>query len=171
MKRVAVLGIGSVRCAIPVILSLATYFGERPMEIVLWDADIERLDLFDRLLRVACATMETPHRILSTDDPAEALAETTHVVWCVEDYCIKKLAKGTGITPEVALDKLATLTENVEVLRLPTGNWPPELTEAEAASVPHQALRWIRSEEYLIMLLDKYPRSPLHDWLREHVAG
>ena len=50
------------------IASLANYFGERPLDIVMFDADSERLDLFDRFARLTFSAMNSTHHLRSTDD-------------------------------------------------------------------------------------------------------
>lgn len=46
-------------------------------------------------------------------------------------------------------------------------NWPAQLSDESVRSVPHQLLRWIRSDNPLDPLLDEARRSPLLAWLSE----
>src|SRR5687767_3239764 len=88
--RLAILGGGSVRCTPKVVAALATYFGERPLEIVMWDSDGERLDLFDRFARYLFLMTSTPHRLISTTDPYEALQGADAVIFQVGVNCARK---------------------------------------------------------------------------------
>ena len=43
--------------------------------------------------------------------------------------------------------------------------WPEEPSLEERAAAPHQALRWIKGEDYPHELLQRHERSPLKAWL------
>lgn len=204
--KLVILGAGSVRCSPPVIASLATYFGERPLEIVLYDADEERVDLFDRLARLCFRMTEATHEISYCLDPAEALSGADRVVLQVGTNCARKYLKAAGLLvlaePEIeaagsvqkdgfeiapsddrliqlAIDQYLKLApEEVQVLslqrlgivlpeeeRFRSVEWPPELGLADRVSVPHQALRYIKGEDYPHTLLQQNERSPLKAWL------
>ena len=75
------LGIGNVRCAPAIVGSLSNYFGERPLEIRFWDADWERLDLFDRFARLCFHVSKCPHQLISTDESDEALDGARELFW------------------------------------------------------------------------------------------
>jgi len=91
--HLAILGAGSIRCTVPVLAALATYFGERPMEITLYDADEERLDLFDRLGRVCFFSAKSTHLLKSTTDYKEALEGVDLVVVQIGENCARKYLK------------------------------------------------------------------------------
>src|SRR5947209_12666480 len=90
VTRLAILGAGSVRCTTPVIASLATYFGERPLEIRMFDADMERLDLFDRLARLCFMMTKNEHTLISTCDAAEAIENAERAVLQVGENCARR---------------------------------------------------------------------------------
>src|SRR5689334_604604 len=94
--NLAILGAGSVRCSVPVIASIATYFGERPLDIRLYDADEERLDLFDRFARTVFAFNKNPHRVRTGIDAKELLEDVDRVILQVGRNCARKEAKAAG---------------------------------------------------------------------------
>ncbi|HWD40878.1 MAG TPA: hypothetical protein VG944_18665 [Fimbriimonas sp.] len=184
--NLAVLGAGSVRCMPPVIASLATYFGERPLDIRFWDADDERLDLFDRFARYCFNMNHCGHRLTSSDDWAEALAGATHVVLAIGPNCARKYLEkngsllGHGETSHVLVQRAATeLIEesgvDASVLSLidvqPAGrawksvDWPGEMSEAEQTAMPHQILRFLNGDEYPHDWFRQESASPLKAWL------
>lgn len=89
--KLAVLGIGSLRSGPPVVAALANYFGERELEVRLYDSDDERLDLFDRLARACFVVEKARHRLFSFNDHREALDEADAAIVCVGFNCARKL--------------------------------------------------------------------------------
>lgn len=183
MTKLAIVGAGSVRCSPAVLASLATYFGERPLEIRLYDADEERLDLFDRYARLLFQMTKATHRLLYRPDLREALLEADAVLLQMGENCAKKMLKSegrqAGLAPiEEALDLVGQLVpEDAEVLslQLPSdhpdwpaivkADWPPEPSETERRAWPHQILRWIKGEEHPYAWLAEHERSPIKSWL------
>ena len=182
--KLAVLGAGSVRCMPAIIGSLATYFGERPLKVVFWDSDPERLDLFDRFARTCFAFNRCSHSLQSTEDLGEALEEATKVVLCIDENCARKFLGGMAGLDSDELLRTATRQAShlfgaeVEVLSLMPevsevdgGHpfvqmlWPPEPSESERMAVPHQVLRFIHGEEYPHELFKTFEQSPLKNWL------
>ena len=179
--RLAILGAGSVRCSVPVIASLATFFGERPLEVALYDADEERLDLFDRFARLCFMATRAEHSVFSTTDPTEALDGVNKVIVQVGENCARKLLGSPKSAPDptdAALDRLMLLVpDDAEVACLLFGrilphihdyieiDWPPEPTPEERQSLPHQVLRYLNGEEYLHEVLTANSGSPLRPWL------
>jgi len=187
-SRLAILGAGSVRCSAPVIASLATYFGERPLEIQMYDSDMERLDLFDRFARLCFVMSKNGHGLTSTTDAAEALEDADRVVFQVGENCARKYLKerhrmgiadlGAEAMIEQAVEEmLGSVPAEAEVLSLmnvkiaiPRSHyyrveWPSEPTARERSALPHQVLRWIRGEEYTHDLFMEHEKSPLKKWL------
>jgi hypothetical protein len=184
--KIAVLGIGSVRCAAPVIASLAGYFGERPLEIGLWDSDAERLDLFDRFARTCFLLTRSKHTLMASEDEEEVLADSTGVVLAVGENCARKylLRRGSllghGETSSILVQRcaselLAGASLDTRVLSLipvePDGHlwdsvaWPDEPTEQERKSLPHQVLRYVHGDEYAHALIKEFSASPVTVWL------
>ncbi len=185
--RLSIIGAGSVRCGIPVIASLATYFGERPLEIRMYDADLERLDLFDRFARISFFVTRATHSLISTTDLSEALEMSDRVLLQVGENCARKYLKEThrmGIASldrdamvEQALDEISSeIPSEATILSLQRLGislsrshyrleWPAEIAVDDRASIPHQVMRWVRGEEYLHELLAMNEKSPLKRWL------
>jgi hypothetical protein len=184
----ALMGVGNVRCTPPVLATLASYFGERPLEIVLYDADEERLDLFDRLARTFLAFTKSTNMLSSTIVADEALTSATRVIVQLDSQgarkalglknkaepaqhakALVKILSNLSPTAEV----LSLLEESVElpVLTYRRIDWPPALREAEVVGVPHQALRWIHGEEYPFEFFAQHEDSPLKLWLDEPASA
>jgi hypothetical protein len=168
---------------LPLVSSLATYFGERPLEIVLFDADFERLDLVDRFARLAFTATNATHSLRATEDPEEALEDADLVVLQVEENCARKMMHTSRDKParlEEAISKLLALVpDGAHVMSLvgdlPSDScfamdWPAPLTHAEETAVPHQILRYLNGEEYLHQLLKEHQASPLKAWLDDPTA-
>ena len=125
-RKLAVLGVGNLVCGPAVLASLATYFGERPLEVRLYDADEERLDLMDRLARLLFAVGEAQHLTSSTSNIDEALNEADDVILCVDENCACKFVISTeerGQIPSgspVALEQAFAEAEADVILTEPT---------------------------------------------------
>lgn len=92
--HLVVLGVGSTRCAPAIIGALAGYFGERDLEVRLYDEDRERLDLFDRLARKCFDFEQSKHALLAFSDAYEALEGADMVILAVGENCARKFVKG-----------------------------------------------------------------------------
>lgn len=186
--QITVLGAGSVRCATPVVATLASYFGERPIEVALYDPDEERLDLFARLAKVCCTVSDNRYPIRITTEADEALEGAHIAILCLDDNGAQvyqraagRLGKQDPIDSDLFADALSEilgfLQPDAELLSLldpgiripkPTYyrlDWPPEPSPEERAALPHQVLRWIKGDEYPHDLMRFYERSPLKAWL------
>jgi len=186
--RLSVLGAGSVRCSVPVMAALATYFGERPLDITLYDADEERLDLFDRFARLCFLSTKSTHSLKSTTDYKAALEKPDMVIVQVGENCARKFLKETRRQGFAELGRASLIEQAVEdlirdvhpptpVLSLvadaivyprdvyQSTDWPPALTEAERSAYPLQVLRWCHGDEYVFEILRMHEKAPLKAWL------
>ncbi|MFQ3586579.1 MAG: hypothetical protein SNJ74_02015 [Fimbriimonadaceae bacterium] len=186
--QITVLGAGSVRCATPVVATLATYFGEKPIEVALYDPDEERLDLFARLAKVCCTVADNRYPIRITTEAEEALEGAHIAILGLDDNGARVYQRAAGrigkkdpidsdLFAETVAEILAFLRPDGELLSLlrpsvriprPTYyrlDWPPEPSPEERAGLPHQVLRWIRGDEYPHELMRRHERSPLKAWL------
>ncbi len=180
----AVLGVGNVRYTPRVLATLAGFFGERHMKVVLCDPDEERLDLFNRLARSFFTFAKSTHELEATTDPDEALAEAELVIVQLEQNGARKLLgtpKGAREPKlvkalQVALSNLSPTAETLCLLdpsvalpvrRYRRFEWGGPITEAERVAVPHQALRWIHGEEYPYEIMAEGEESPLKAWLED----
>lgn len=185
--RVALIGMGSTRCGAPIIGSLATYFGERVLELALYDADAERLDLYERLARVCFRIHDCTHSLRAAETAEEALEDAARVVVSVGPNCAAKYLRlrkaeaagrdRTELVAKAVAGMLEGLPEGVPVLSLmPKGvavpggplyrlEWPPA-PEPESRGVwGHQVLRWIKGDEYMHAYIRSFEASPLKAWL------
>ncbi len=192
--KLTILGAGSVRCSVPVIASLATYFGERELAIRFSDADNERLDLFDRLARVCFIAMNSTHSLLSTTDMRESLEDSDLVIVQVGSNCARKYLRASRRQGIAELDDRSMIEQAVEALTafIPNGatvlslvdpeillpksqyyrlNWPEPIPDSDRSTIPHQVLRWVRGEDGVGDLLRKYEASPIKTWLDAPESG
>jgi hypothetical protein len=175
-----ILGAGSIDLAPSVIAVLANYFGERPFEICLWDADDERLDLMCRFARTCCAVTKSLHVITATSDLDEALERIDLAINIVDDNCALKHCVATGQeTPSLeAIDEtrkhLAALPEIDESRVISIQTHSPKVFRNEAiyqsnAKEPFelalQVLRWSKGEEYPFEFLKAHDNTPFKGWL------
>lgn len=188
MNRLTILGIGSLQSGPAIVGALATYFGERPLEVVLWDPDAERLELFDRFLRVACTFNQAIHLIRAVETAEEALEDAWRIVVSLDRNgafrYLRSIGKGsepipahTHVVAEACRHLLVQIHPDAEVLefteeptqlpvefhyRLPA---PAALTPEEKQALPYQIMRWIRGEDMLYEFLAAHDRSPIKAWL------
>ncbi len=187
--RLAVMGVGSLRAAPPVLAAISTYFGERPLQICLYDADQERLELMERFLSTSCSAGDSNPIISATEDAQEALENAERIILMVGENCARK-----HFRPTTPVEKLAGLTREEVILRwfdevFEPGDafvlnlirsvqdlcgqnercfamsWPAELNEEERMRLPHQVLRWAKSTEPVIYYLEEQSKSPIKTWL------
>lgn len=188
--QVAVLGIGGLTFGPGIVGCLATYFGERPLFVRLYDADEERLDFMQRFLRTCCVFNQNDAQVFMTADPKEAVLDATHTILSVEPNCamkilkvqasehrdsylistaIEQLAKETPLTAPI----LSLLPPDVAI-PLPSYyrlEEPLPMMEGEPSTWPHQILRWINADEYPIEFLKEHAKSPLKAWLDDVESG
>ncbi len=185
---VAVLGAGSIRCSPAVIGCLATYFGERELQLRFWDSDQERLDLFDRFARLCFAANQNEHHLSSTEDLTEALDEAEVVILQVGENCARRHLRSSRRMGTATLDSAAMIEQSLELLvglvpanaavlslqrrqvevalpRYYRLDWPSEPSDKMRAALPHQILRYINGEEYLHEFLRQWDHAPLRAWL------
>jgi hypothetical protein len=165
------------------IAALATYFGERPLDVRLYDSDPQRLDLFDRFARGCFLVQDCSHTVMSTTDPSEALRGANGVIFHVGLNCARKLGNSSAPDADLVRDVLAKLVnevpEEAEVLSLQVNRdalpmsgcryLPSEepLTDEERTQRTFQILRWLRGEEPVLAYLGQYERSALKAWLED----
>jgi hypothetical protein len=188
----AILGVGSLRCAPPVFSALATYFGERPLEIRLYDADEERLDLMDRFARACFQSTRATHDVLYRPDPAEALEDVDRVVLMVGRNCARKFMRVKFADADSQSDALITGTLETLLKGLPSEtdilslerksvvvpvpfyrrmDWPGEPADEDLRWLPHQILRWVKGEEMMYKFLEAEENSPFKAWLEDPNAA
>ena len=187
------MGAANLRMSVQVIASLATFFGERQMVVRFYDSDEERLDLFDRFARVAFHSNKNRHALSSTTQANEALEGANRVILQVDENCARKELRarrgfqssstGSSLISE-ALEALLSdeVSSEAAVLNLQDNevkipldsyyviDWASQL-RGEEYGVPHQLMRWIRSEEYLFDLFRANEQTPLKAWLNEPASA
>ncbi len=90
-RAVAVIGCGNLRCGPPVLATLASWYPDVPAEVRMFDANDERLDLFDRLARLLFDHTGNETVLRGTNELAEALDGATDVILTVHDDCARRM--------------------------------------------------------------------------------
>lgn len=165
-----------------VIAALGTYFGERPLEVRLFDPDEERTDLMHRFAEMVFQIEKTGHRLIACDHLGEALAGADRVVLSPESNFARKLARLSDPAQawEVALSSVARaippecscLSLLGDEVRVPLRHyyrleWPPAIGDRALNSMPHRVLRWLRTDEHVQPFLKEHAGSPLKHWIED----
>lgn len=182
-QRLAVLGAGSLRYGPAVVASLASYFGEQDLEVCLWDADTERLDLIHRLAQVCFLIEKSRHNLEAIESLDECVQSIDLAIISVEDHCAQQYLKKLEGIPNVSayLEIANAVPEATQILSLSAPadrfdrelryvDWPPALSNADLFAMPHQILRWINGEDYPFDLIEANRYSPLKHWLDDPSA-
>ncbi len=176
--KVAVLGIGHPRYGVSVLASLATYFGERPLDIRLYDSDPEFLDLFERFGRLLFRTARNPQPLVAANDPVEALADADRVILSMSLRSSALFTKDRENAVQGTVDTLLRgVPKEAKVLSLQPEeldyglgvyrfeSWVPEPSDEERQGLLHQINRYLLGDEPLFEVMKAVERSPLKDWL------
>lgn len=159
--RIAVLGAGSIDHAPSIIAALANYFGERPFEITLWDADAERLDLMCRFARVCCTIMRSQH-VVSTAEKLEDVLDEADLCMVLGESDLSELSDRS----ELRMLLIGRQSDGKEHLK----GWTSAQVDREPYKAFHQILRWVRSDEYPFDWLSQHADTPLKYWLDRFTA-
>lgn len=186
LTKLTILGAGSLRCSPSVIGSLGSFFGERQLDVHFWDADMERLDLFDRFARGCFAATKSTHRLMATTEVDEALDGATGIIVQVGGNCARRYIGKDLATEECVRECLNDLAprfpDGVPVLNLmprfrhlPVAHaesieWPMALNEKERAASLFHVLRCVNAEEGFFPFLRDNQESPVKKWLRSTMA-
>jgi len=141
--KVAVIGAGSLDRAIPLVASLSTYFGERPLDIAFYHGEEERLDLVDRFARLCFLMMKSTHGLMSTTSLEEAMQHADRVI---------------------LLSPQNPVASSIPLLDLRTG-WPHVNEAITEFALALQILRWLNGEEYPYEIFREQDKSPVKAWL------
>jgi len=129
-----------------VLASLAWIDPEQGCEVRLFDANEERLDLFDRFARLCFEKSGNEHAVLSSSEPAEALDQADDVIFCMGEDCARRFLREEPSDEEETNEKedalewrrgdfnrptpLSKLSPHVR--RIVTGNSQGDLTREDA---------------------------------------
>ncbi len=164
-ERLTVLGAASLRYGPTICGGLACYFGEQPLEITFWDPDPERLDLFDLFARYLFTLNKTPHRLLSTADPHEAIFGADRIVLALDDHGADRFVPdATSVTVIEALRQ--EFPDGAQILDLREDDAIPEPTEEEIRALPHDIMRYLRGDDWAYGFLREQEESPVRRWLQ-----
>jgi hypothetical protein len=111
MGRVlAVVGAGSLRCAPPVLASIAAPRFEHSLEVRLFDANIERLDLMGRLLARMFELTRAQHVFSMHPNLGLALRDADAVVVCLYEDCARRMVGKTAMRVLLPADPVESET-------------------------------------------------------------
>lgn len=182
MPRLAIIGAGSLRHSPAVIASLANYYGERPLDIRLYDPIAERLELFELLAQHCLGEGVTGHTVTAHSEHRESLEDAEHVIVQLDAESASAFLKPKLCDSpieealEVMLDALSPEADVLSLLghaaclpleRYQALDWPAPPDETYRRAMPHQVLRWIRKEESIASYLLQFERSPVKLWLED----
>jgi len=89
-RSILVAGSGSLRCAPPILAGLAAYAPDHELEVRLWDADQEMLDLFQRFFAQCLDCTRLGHKMVWGTEPVEAFDGADAVILCVGTRCARR---------------------------------------------------------------------------------
>lgn len=164
-ERLAVMGAASLRFGPAVCGGLATYFGEQPLEVRFWDPDPERLDLFDRFARYLFDLNKTPHLLISTEDPHEAIFGTDRIVIALDAHGATRY-RLLATTERVVEELRPSFPDGAQVLDLRDDDSILEPTEEEVRALPHDIMRYLRGDDWAYAFLREQAESPVKLWLQ-----
>ena len=95
-KSIGLIGAGSLRCGPPILSSIAAMGLRRPLELRLFDANEERLDLMDRLAQQLFALTGTEHDVFCTPIVEEALEGVDAAVVSLTEDCARRMTGKTA---------------------------------------------------------------------------
>ena len=95
-RAVTIVGAGSLRCAPAVFASIAAKRFERPLEVRLFDANGERLDLMWRLALRLFEMTNSAHDVLRRSSLEEAMFESDAVIVSLYEDCAKRMTGKTA---------------------------------------------------------------------------
>lgn len=167
--QLALIGIGSNRFGPAVLGSIAGYFGERPLELRLYDADLERLELYVMLARRLLKGRSDAFSLSASDDLSEVLDQAQGVIACATPRCWALYSNRTQLCEDVLCLKLGDWTSirAIDFALAPISepkDWPEKLDEEDWRG-SHQTLRWILADDDLGELVELHRGSPVYAWL------
>jgi len=152
LQRVAVVGLDNMEMGPPVVATLASHFGERPLHVMWHARPGEVSDILGSLAMLFWkyqgigATFEVSEELATCLEGADALVVST--------------------TAEETLG-LSIETQLVPRLAVPINGWPAILDEGGVQSQSFEVLRLLNREEYPDDFLRKHRENRLADWLEE----
>lgn len=166
-----VVGAGNPFLAPTMLGTLASYFGERSIDLRLYDPSAEMVDLFDRLARLLFKLGKADHSIRSGDKYAELLEGADRVLLMLEDRSAKILvgAREDAVEEAHALVSKSIpagcwrLTVDDDLCRM--FNWPVPDRDAPKPGLLLQISRYLLAEESPMHLIADNDRSLFKSWL------
>lgn len=165
-----VVGAGNPYVSPNLLGTLASYFGERSLELRLYDPSAEMVDLFDRLARVLFKLGKSQHSVRSGDAFAELAEGAERAVLALDPRSAKILVGKTDEPVRAAHDwVIERLSNDTEILELDARvigrmGWPP-IPEEPTPGILLQISRYLWSEDSPMTLIDANVKSPFKLWL------
>ncbi len=152
LQRVAVIGLDNMEMGPPVVATLASHFGERPLHIR-WHA---KLGEVSQILESLAMLFWRYQGIGASFEVFEELSE------CLEDA--DALVLSHSVEPSLPL---SIEVQVLPRLTVPLDGWPERLDEGSVQSQSFEVLRLLNREEYPDDFLRKHRENRLADWLEE----
>lgn len=177
---VTLIGAGTMPIAPPVLGGLAQYFGERPLDIRLYDPSPDFLDISSRIASSLFLMSKSTHAITAYESLETALEYADLALFMVPDFRAASFSRQLECESATGASVLKCLTPqlaNIPVLNLTAVETPDELNVHSLLDWPipcgdhgdikfaFQVLRWANEEEYPYQFLEPQDSTPLHRWL------
>ncbi len=160
--------------------ALASYYGERPLDVRLFDPHPDFLELSFRIGKSLFLIAKSTHRIAAYSDLAIALEATDRIIYMPANS--NRDENSNQQAPSHFNDgdwknELKILPEDVHILNLvqeellnPTASkaltgWPTPMGAESSLVFAFQILRWANGEDYPLNFLNSDDARPLHRWL------
>ncbi|MBL8088288.1 MAG: hypothetical protein JNM85_09515 [Chthonomonas sp.] len=146
--KITLLGAGNPCVSPQVLAALATYFGERPLDVCLYDPDPERLDLHARLARFLAEHGTTRYPIMDTVDLESALMDTSLLLGALDDNGAQRIASPRPHSKPLK----KRLPNEWSFEEQPLEDELPKLPEEEARTRAAEAVHLAGGPEMLVMV-------------------
>jgi len=152
LHRVAVIGLDNMEMGPPVVATLTSHFGERPLHVKWLSPQGEVSEILGSLAMLLWKYQGIGATFELTDELSDCLAEADAIV--LSDQATSRF--------DLTLD-----AQLLPSLTVPVDGWPERLTEGQVQSQSFEILRLLNREEYPDDFLRKHRENRLADWLEE----
>lgn len=152
LQRVAVIGLDNMEMGPPVVATLTSHFGERPLHVKWLAPQGEVSEILGSLAMLLWKYQGIGATFELTDDLSDCLQEVDALVTCEDSGARFNLNLEAHLLPRMIV---------------PVDGWPERLSQAQIQSQSFEILRLLNREEYPDDFLRKHRDNRLADWLEE----
>lgn len=163
-----------MRLALGVLGGIASYFGERPLDVRLFDADPDFLNLSLRIGQSLLLIAQSVNRIAAYPELEIALEATHRVIYMAEPSPIARNPLATDLRTVDLFESIPPEVKILNLVEVESGNlsdsqtllsWPKPMEGPSQLTFAFQILRWANGEEYPLEFLKNEDARPFHRWL------